>query len=223
MINDKFKFIRIHIKKTGGRSFWHIINQGDSAHFSWLDYHKDIGPKMQDYFVWSIVRNPWERMVSLFFYETHETGAAHTPDFSRFIEDIYFYEKFKQGPKRLYDARPQTELLKDHTGQLAVDFIGCLSHIQHDFEQLKKRLGFPAGWKYPHHGANKHDDYRKYYNPLTVHYVAELFPEEIALFCFDFEDKNKFKYPVPDLEKQPLQLAWRKRLQLSMVNQTVAQ
>ena len=212
MINKKFNFIRIHIKKTGGRSFWTIIGEGDLGHLSWLDYYREVDKTIKDYFVWSIVRNPWERMVSLFFHEKNETGLLHTDDFSRFIEDIYLFDKFQYGKNHGYDTRPQTDMMKDHTNKLAVDFVGNLSNIQEDFQKIKKRLNFPENWDYPHHGRQQHDDYRKYYNKLTIHYVSQLFEEEIKLFDFDFENNKKFKYLVEDLEKEPLQMNWRKRL-----------
>jgi hypothetical protein len=212
MINDHYKFIRIHIKKTGGRSFWSLIEQVDAGHHSWLDYHKTLGNKIKDYFVWSIVRNPWERMVSLFFHEMNETGLLHTKDFSRFIEDIYLYDKFKHGKNYAYETKPQTYMMKDETGNLAVDFVGCLSHINDDFIKIKKRLNFPESWNYPHQGCQKHDDYRKYYNSLTINYVYQLYEEEIKLFEFDFENNKKFKYLVEDLEKEPFQMSWRNRV-----------
>jgi hypothetical protein len=212
MINEKYNFIRIHIKKTGGRSFWPVIGDGDLGHLSWRDYYKQLNSKIKNYFVWSVVRNPWQRMVSLFFHEKNETGLLHTNDFSRFIEDIYLHDKFRYGKNHQYDTRPQTDMLKDYTNELAVDFIGNLANIQEDFNKLKKRLKFPEEWTYPHHGAQKHDDYRKYYNKLSHHYVSQLFEEEIKLFNFDFEDNKKFKYLIQDLEKEPFQMNWRNRL-----------
>lgn len=212
MINDNYKFIRIHIKKTGGRSFWDIIKQIDAGHPSWKDYHKQLGDKIKDYFIWSIVRNPWERMVSLFFHEKNETGLLHTQDFNQFINDIYLYDKFKEGRRHGFETESQTEMLKDETGELAIDFIGVLSNIHKDFDKIKKRLNLPSEWVYPHKGIQKHDDYRTYYNTKTIDLISNLYEEEIKLFGFDFENNKKFKYLVEDLEKEPVQLNWRKRL-----------
>lgn len=212
MINDQYKFLRIHIKKTGGRSLWGLFPQADDSHAPWGEYYGNLGNKIADYFVWTIVRNPWDRMVSLFFYETYETGLAHTKSFARFIEDMYLPKKFGYGVHYNYDSKPQIDYLTDHTNQLACDYVAYLPNINQDWEKMKKRLGMPSEIMYPHHGANKHEDYRSYYDPLTIEYVRQMYEREIELFGFEFDDLTKFKYPITDLEKEPLQLAWRERL-----------
>jgi chondroitin 4-sulfotransferase 11 len=212
MINEEYKFIRIHIKKTGGRSLWAIFPQADDSHAPWREYHSLLRDNIKNYFVWTIVRNPWERLLSHFFYQKIEVGNVHTDDFVRFVEDIYMPYKFKIGPYYNYETGPQLDYLTDESGELAVDYIAYLPNISNDFEKIKKRLRFPAEWNYPHCGSNKHEDYRSYYNKLTVKYVYDMYEKEIEFFGFDFEDNTKFKYPYPDLDKEPLQQAWRDRL-----------
>ena len=179
-------------------------------HKTWKETY-ELVPNIADYFLWVNVRNPWERMVSLYFYQKNEMGDAHTDNFSRFIEDLYFsivhnIKKFH------YDTRSQWEYISDSQGEIAVDYVCYLPNIAEDFQKIKERLNLPSEWNYPHFGSNKHGDYREYYDKLTVHYVNEMYKKEIEFFEFEFDDAKKFKYPITDLREEPFQVDWRKRL-----------
>ena len=145
-------------------------------------------------------------------------GNSHTDDFDRFIEDLYF-SKVHNIKSYDYDYRSQWEYISDYKDELAVDYVCYLPNIVQDFEKIKKRLKFPNEWNYPHYGRNSHDDYRKYYNPLTIHYVSEMYKKEIEFFEFDFLNRDKFKYPIEDLEAHPFQQEWRDRLKITIHNQ----
>jgi hypothetical protein len=213
MIHEKYKFIRIHIKKTGGRSLWHLFPEPDDSHAHFGEYMARLGPAIKDYFIWTIVRNPWDRMVSLFFYELLETQKCHTSDFKQFVADVH-NARFNHGPScHFYDALSQMSYLTDHSGNLAMDYVAFLPNISEDFEMIKKRLGLPEDMRYPHTGANPHEDYRSYYDEKSINLVSEMFQQEIDFFCFEFENKNSFKYPIEDCVSVPFQESWRQIIQ----------
>lgn len=211
MVCDEYMFLRIHIKKTGGRSLWHLFPEPDDSHAGFLEYRGNLGERIADYFVWTVVRNPWARFVSLFFYELLETGQAHTDDFKKFTRDIYD-SVMRRDYRHYYDSKQQLDHLVDHTGQLAVDYVAFLPNISSDFEMVKRRCGLPDGMVYPHMGANPHRDYREYYDSESVRWVGEMQSGDVETFGFVFEDERAFRYPIPDCLSEPRQLGWRERL-----------
>tara|TARA_B100000401_G_scaffold199391_1_gene134440 strand:+ start:3748 stop:4335 length:588 start_codon:yes stop_codon:yes gene_type:complete len=110
MISHKLKFIFIHIPKTSGNSLSLYLkdlidnevviknspvgkNQGikilcehqkcDIKHAS-IDYYKKLyGEKINDYFKFTIVRNPYDRILSFYFW--NKGGENHAFDRDEFI------------------------------------------------------------------------------------------------------------------------------------------
>lgn len=203
MICDEYNFIRIHIKKCGGRSLWQLFPEPDDSHAGFGEYRAKLGEKIKDYFIWTIARNPWDRLVSLYFYEKIETENCKAETFDEFMEELA-KEPWK------YDNSQQYHYLTDYTGQVSVDFVALLPNIAQDWEKIKRRLGLPPEMIYPHMGANDHKDYRDYYTPRTRQMVEEMCPLDIEYFGFKFEDKTAFKYPF-NLEREPFQIGWRER------------
>lgn len=73
MINHKYKFIFLHIPKTGGMSIGQTLNtmldnytryEGFNIHYEKFD--KNL---FQDYFVFTFVRNPWDRFYSQYKFK----------------------------------------------------------------------------------------------------------------------------------------------------------
>lgn len=202
MICDDYRFIRIHIKKCGGRSFSTLFPHKLDTHESLADYEKLAPEKLNTYFKWTIVRNSWERIVSLYFYLQQEVNffgkASRYNNFERFVSDLYFSSKYANGCSDLskwpFESKPQIDYLKTKNKHVQLDYICFLPRINSDFEILKNKCGFPKNWIYPHFGKSKHEDYRTYYNDFTAECVGSLYAEEIEYFGFKFDDKNDFKF-----------------------------
>lgn len=98
MISHKKKLVFIHIPKTGGKTlskflapycdeeslrlFSPMIDEGN-LHASWGDYIEYYGPKIAEYDVVSIVRNPWEKALSLATHQAelyYKTKNLDLPD-----------------------------------------------------------------------------------------------------------------------------------------------
>lgn len=202
MICDEYKFVRIHIKKCGGRSFCLLYPKLPDTHETIREYETKFSNKLREYYKWTVVRNPWERLVSLFFYSHQETNFHGHKNkyhkFKDFIADLYFSSRYASTVFHLgkwpFESMPQLDYLKDSKGMINLDHICYLPRIHDDFEIVKKACGFPSEWKYPHFGKSNHNDYRTYYDDFTTACVGYLYSDEIEYFGFDFEDRNKFKF-----------------------------
>ncbi len=68
MINHKHKFIFLHTPKTGGLSIGRAINKAlgiQDPYESFYIHYDDLNEQiLKDYFVFTFVRNPWDRITS---------------------------------------------------------------------------------------------------------------------------------------------------------------
>ena len=68
MISDKHKLIFIHIPKCAGCSIEKIFNSSMMDHQTALEIKSKHAEKWNSYFKFTIVRNTWERLVSIYHF-----------------------------------------------------------------------------------------------------------------------------------------------------------
>lgn len=69
MIDVENKFVFVHIPKTGGTSFEYALNGNKEVEEKHLSLHQlDSRYSLDDFFKFSIVRNPWDITVSMYNY-----------------------------------------------------------------------------------------------------------------------------------------------------------
>ena len=95
---DEFRCIFIHIPKTAGTSVSETLFGRASRHVPYFEYERANPWKFRRYFKFAFVRNPWDRLVSTYFF-LHKGGmneadrrwaAQHIPaypDFDTFVRD----------------------------------------------------------------------------------------------------------------------------------------
>ena len=132
----------------------------------------------------TIVRNPWDRTVSAFFYLKKH--------FSRLSMDIrsmsfeHFVINVLQKHGSALDAHFEFQFPKAfHDGNCFVDFIGRMEKIESDWETIARSISAPPDL--PHRNKSKHKDYRSYYSPKTVEVIMDLYSEDIDKFGYSFE------------------------------------
>ena len=215
MINHDYRFVHVHCRKAGGMSIGHLFPRFETHHNNMHDYIRMLGDEIKDYFVWTIVRNPWDRMVSSFFYELKIMQRCHTDSFPQYVRDMY--EGIRDNSfDHFYDMLEQVEYLKDFHELPAYDYVACLGNIDRDFEMVKRRSGMLPELRFPRVNSTEHPDYRQYYNDDTKRMVAEMSRNDIETFGFVFEDKTAMRYPVQNPVAVPFQRGWRERLSWPM-------
>ena len=103
IINKEKKFIFVHVFRTGGSS----IDRAFGGNTKGYDTHTRLEslPKWQNYFSFGFVRNPWDRMVSGYMYQTAK--KTFTGTFSDYINRFTFEplcttKKYAQYAKELF-------------------------------------------------------------------------------------------------------------------------
>jgi chondroitin 4-sulfotransferase 11 len=180
-------FIFIHINKTAGTSIGNAIGLPIKDHLTAKEVIARIGEsKWNEAYKFTLVRNPWDKAVSLYEYRRKKDRteiAARGVSFSDWVKMTYGEDKNYE----YYNVRafqPQVDWLKDNEGKISMDFIGKFESINEDFNHIKSVIGLDA--ELPYLNASKRAGYQSYYDDETRDIVARWFQEDIDLFTYKF-------------------------------------
>lgn len=194
MISNKYKCIFVEVPKTGSTSIRRTIGFSKKPHMNIKEIQKELteinkvfsgnGPVIEflDYFKFGFVRNPWDRVVSL--YNRQEgTMMSENMSFSNFVDWITHSSDTSIYPSK---HKNQLDWFLDEDNQVAVDFIGRFERINEDWEIISKKINMNS--KLEHHKINiknqKH--YTEYYSPKTMNIIGEKFKVDIEYFDYKY-------------------------------------
>ena len=180
-------FVFIHINKNGGSSIEEALG-ARHEHRTAQEKRTELGAKLwQKKFKFTVVRNPWDKVVSHYHYrvQTNQTKLGESPiPFPEWVcrsygkHDPTYYDK----PKMFM---PQLDWLSDADGTVMVDFVARFENLQQDFETICQRLNRTA--QLPQLRKSQHSDYRKYYDEESKTVVANSFLKDITHFGYRYE------------------------------------
>ncbi|WP_166422370.1 sulfotransferase family 2 domain-containing protein [Paraglaciecola sp. 20A4] len=217
LLNHRYKFLYIHIAKTGGTSIRSVLNKlrwhdpmyylmfpchklsNMSGHVTGTKFPRHCGAitakeMLPDAFFnqlykFAFVRNPWDLQVSSYHHIQREKPALlkGIKNFNEFIE-------YKFDPARPYifhfdiATKLQSEHLIDLSGNIIVDYIGRYETLIDDFSTIVQRCGM-KNTPLPHkRKANgRAQDYRSYYNDDSCEAVSRHYKRDIELLNYQFE------------------------------------
>lgn len=192
---DDLKTIFIHIPKTAGTSIYDLIGYTYIGHvpYSWYK-NRDI-EKFNTYFKFAVVRNPWDRLVSTYFYL--KQGGSNAMDQVWANKNLSSYSSFDQFVKQWLNKEninswmhfiPQFKFIYDESMQRQVDYIARFENLSEDFSVISNKLELHKSL--PHINASKRKPYQHYYNEQTRTIVAEVYKEDIELLGYQFEQST---------------------------------
>ena len=197
MISHKHKCIFIHIPKTGGMSIEQALGKDPKKLHAkgWKIKHGTPlewkNPKFWDkYFTFTVVRNPWDRVISAYFFDLK---MLHKSAFHKDRRSLI--EKLQNKPARgfihyaknhlsISDAiyRPQSNWFKNK-----FDYVCKYENLQEDFDIVCNKIGMPRR-KLPHKNRSRHKHYTEYYNDEARAIVAKKYAKDIERFGYEFGD-----------------------------------
>lgn len=166
----------IHIPKNAGYSIsrW-LINNFTGKYLDTGCIHPStsmIKQKFEESF--AVVRNPWDRTVSLWAFWNKIKKTEITFDY--FVRNLHTF-KFNEiswftldKPQKTWIPEGVTYLLKFET-------------LEDDFKIIQNRLGCHDPLLKIN--QSQHDDYKSYYTSETWNMVSEIFREDIESFGYD--------------------------------------
>ena len=154
----------------------------------------------KDFFTFSIIRNPYNRMVSIWRHKSANPTRLATPSrFQKFVNDFYNQLPIEKGPwnglrkdtELLHNFGTQSEFLINKSGLIELDHLIRLENIEEDWNSFRKIIPswplFPEGYKI----NNKPPiDYREMYNSETVE------RQVYTMFQEDFEKLGYKRYEL---------------------------
>ena len=210
MINHKHRVIFIHLPRTAGTAFEAAIQGRDQAHVPdgvWLKHisqaraEKEYSQYWGDYKKFTIVRNPFDWLVSYVHLDARRICNVYGP-LSNHSEKQF---KFKRFVKRLVktnnlNAIPSPGWFEqsckyfDTFDPADMDLIIKFEELEQGVDDLSELLGFEislpsrdqlvAGGNYPK--TKRRKNYKSYYDKRTERLVTDLFSEELAYFNYEF-------------------------------------
>jgi hypothetical protein len=201
MISFQKRFLFIHIPKTAGNSIQSIVSDYSEdelvalrseqdgierfglrnpkykikKHSTLAEYNAALGEvQFGDLYKFTCVRNPWDRMVSLYFTPTQDIGAWDRKKFRKVISKavpVADYLRLDKGEKDPFDN---------------VDYIMRFENLTDDFRTVCGTLGI-SPMTLPQYNRSSREHYSKYYDDELRELVRARFAAEIERFGYIFE------------------------------------
>lgn len=181
-------FVFIHINKTAGTSIINVIGKPFRKHLTVKDVIHVIGKKKWDEaFKFTVVRNPWDKVVSQYKHNIKVNSsdmAKKKIAFKDWVACTYGEPKdpFYYGrPQMFY---PQVEWLKDYDGNIDVDKIIRFENLDKGINEVFKTLSIDT--KIPHLNETNKINYRDYYDEQSKQIISDWFHEDIKELAYIF-------------------------------------
>jgi chondroitin 4-sulfotransferase 11 len=196
MISHDKKCIFVHIPKCAGSS----INQelrlksfGFSGH-SPASCHSEF---LSDYFSFTFIRNPYDRVVSAYKYfrklkEGHRwykrnkiiSDAANKMSFIEFVNHVKDFQKLMTREEGSFESgihfQPFYYFLDE-----PIEYIGRFENIQHDYFNIMSRLNLPLK-NLPKTNSTNNSNYRELYIEESKNTVYNIYKEDIKKYNYQF-------------------------------------
>lgn len=155
----------------------HVTPREIISYISLDDYEK--------YFTFAFVRNPWDRLVSVYIHNKFGNKVPFK-EFPAYVKEQIekdFYRPGVSTDTRNVHLIPQTDYTHPQN-KSPIDFVGRFENLKSDFRKVCDKLGMK--YNLPHVNKSNHKDYRSFYTPDLVEAVAEIYKKEIVLFNYKF-------------------------------------
>lgn len=194
---EQTKSIFVHIPKCAGISVNKTL-YGNLAggHLTINDYLYMFSPKdLSSFFKFTIVRNPWDRLVSAFHFL--KNGGFDDSDKKWALENLSSFDDFDSFVRVwlnksniwLFDHfRPQYHYFMEKNNKVQMDFIGYFENLEEDFEFISERIGKPS--RLHKSNVSMRSDYKDYYNDATIKIVSEVYNRDIEILGYNFDNSS---------------------------------
>jgi hypothetical protein len=202
MISFQKQFLFVHIPKTAGNSIQSVLREYSEdqivalraqqdgierfglhnpkykirKHSTLAEYRAALGEgRFRDLYKFTCVRNPWDRMVSLYFTPTQNTTA-------------WDRKKFRKIILKALSAADYLRLNKGEEDPFAnIDYIMRFENLADNFRVVCQRLDIPAT-SLPQYNRSNREHYSKYYDEELRELVRTRFAADIERLGYSFEE-----------------------------------
>ncbi|KJD33390.1 hypothetical protein PK35_05900 [Tamlana nanhaiensis] len=208
VISKNKKFIFIHIPKSAGTSIQSALELNLNNENHWavskttkhqslkdlitLYEHSNFLEKLvQDfsflnYYKFAVVRNPFDRLLSLYNYlkkyeVRKEIKSVET--FEEFIEKLEDENSWVSG---LYSAKTQLSYLVDMQGVMSIDLVGRFENIPFFLNELEAKIDMKLELKQMNVSQLVKPSYRQVYSTYSRKIIEDKFVDDLNSFNYEF-------------------------------------
>jgi len=191
---DSYRVIFVHVPKTGGRAIIRsLFGVFPCGHDPLVKYFHADSQKYFSYYKCAIVRNPWDRLVSAYFYLMNGGISANDIEF----RDAYLkrYRNFRAfvfglagneyGMQKWTHFRPQSYYICNREGRIAVDYLGRYEELECAFHVIGDALAIQHS-ELLSFNVGKHASYETYYDDEMIKCVSDVYRSDIELLGYSF-------------------------------------
>tara|TARA_R100001244_G_C5103168_1_gene119332 strand:- start:39 stop:578 length:540 start_codon:yes stop_codon:yes gene_type:complete len=176
MIIEKYKTIFIHIPKTAGTSIEEYFGNESvriqpNKHADIYEIKKKFKNSYNNYKKFTIIRNPYDKMVSWYFYLKRNLGENYK---------IIDFNKWTKDPSKLWHADDPISYLKPQH-EWVDDTVKTIK-----FENINKELNdfFQKDIKLPIINKSNHDHYSIYYNKESLNIIYDRYKKDFEKYNY---------------------------------------
>lgn len=178
MIFDKYKTIFIHIPRNAGCSVCYKLRE-DGNHTSNFETIAEIKKKSPEavlsYYKWTIVRNPWDRELSLYHYALD----------NNIVKDVKFEEYLGKIKNKSIDSKILERNQVDYftrNNYIELDQIVRLEYISGAWKKVCEKLNIEST-ELEH--INKSENTKNHYTQKCIDLVSEIRKQDIEFLNYD--------------------------------------
>lgn len=147
---------------------------------------REIKPRIEpevwrDYYKFCVERNPWDRVVSLYYWRTRD--KKNPPSIAEYVASKA-PNSLKRKGRGLYTIG----------GEIVVDKVCLFENLTEDLEEVRKLVGIPEPLELPRAKSKFRPTQKSYQEALGEkerERIAKLFSDEIGLFGYDFDQPRR--------------------------------
>jgi hypothetical protein len=188
--------IFIHVPKAAGTSVNHALYGRTLGHYRAVELRRRFPGLYQKCFVFSLVRNPWDRVLSAYRFakagRTETMGVRNPqqyriPEFDSFERFLHEWLAVRDIGQADFIFQPQHLFVCDASGNSMLNFIGKVETINNDMHQVAERLGRPIEIRHANKTSDTNTFAKHYHRPEMIDLVGQVYARDIAAFNYDFD------------------------------------
>ncbi|MCC6680133.1 MAG: sulfotransferase family 2 domain-containing protein [Phycisphaeraceae bacterium] len=194
----------VHVPKAAGISVAHsLFGHRGGAHLTMRHYRvlfeTLLGVKDFDqYYKFSFVRNPWDRVFSSYTFllaggllpQDQRYANASVRQYSSF-HDFVLNWLTPENIRKIPHFRMQLYYLVDEQHRLAMDYVGRFETLKADYAHVRQVLGFGGELTKMNVTKRKRKKYTDAYDTETIEHVARVYAEDIERLGYSYNSYDK--------------------------------
>jgi len=171
----------LHIPKTGGTSVSKFLVSGSDGN-NWSHYRASLIPEEKRNTVWSVIRNPYDRAISIALHASRKPGQEiNKIQTAKMVKDYWLSDPYTSIHKAA-----QLALESPLTDYVADKGVVIIPHLV-EFKDLPRFFESEFGIPLPHENPSaRKRDYKEYYDEELFDYISKRYADDIKLFNYEY-------------------------------------